>query len=256
MGDDALTIWIGGLPEGIREKEIRREYERFGTILQVQIRDMKGPGASFAYVQFTDRSHAEEAKKRTDQAKLFGMPSVKVAWSGDRSASNGNAAQKTLQSHSRSGTPRRRSRSCSRPLSERCRRKHARQHDSGNERGHDSDRSCSPGGKGVVGRGRSRSKRRVSYQSPPRSTRTWKTHGVIVENLPKDMDLRDFEDWGISFASRGKCEFARVNLDRTGLLQFTSVDDMCRAIEGLDGRRFAGCRDRLKAYEDRALRCN
>jgi len=80
MGDDA-RIWIGGLPDGIEEGEIKDEYERFGEIKHVHIRCNKGSPA-FAFVQFLDRRNAEDAVKSTDQAKLFGMPFVKVSWAG------------------------------------------------------------------------------------------------------------------------------------------------------------------------------
>jgi len=40
--------------------------------------------------------------------------------------------------------------------------------------------------------------------------------------------------------------------DRTGVLEFTSVHDMHRAIDELDGRRFSGSETRVKAYEDKA----
>mmetsp|Transcript_80369 Transcript_80369/g.239397 ORF Transcript_80369/g.239397 Transcript_80369/m.239397 type:complete len:301 (-) Transcript_80369:156-1058(-) len=103
MGDDA-RIWIGGLPDGIEEQEIKEEYDRFGEIKHVHIRCNKGSPA-FAFVQYLDRRNAEDAVKSTDQAKLFGMPFVKVSWAGK------GASRKGKGKGNRSRTPPRRSRS-------------------------------------------------------------------------------------------------------------------------------------------------
>lgn len=72
-----------------------------------------------------------------------------------------------------------------------------------------------------------------------------------VEKLPEDMGWQEFKSFGQDFAKYGKCTFARTNRDGTGILEFTELDDMKKAIKELDGRRFAGNSERLVAYEER-----
>jgi len=75
--EDDARIWIGGLPEGIQEDEIKDEYKGFGTIVSVQICFNAKP--PFAFVQFVRCKAAEEAVHSTNQQPLFGMQFVKVA---------------------------------------------------------------------------------------------------------------------------------------------------------------------------------
>lgn len=67
--------------------------------------------------------------------------------------------------------------------------------------------------------------------------------------MPEDMQWQEFKDVGASFAKVGKCTFARTNRDRTGELEYTSIEDMKHAVRELDNRRFSGVDGRLKAYE-------
>merc|ERR1712226_1703506 len=71
---------------------------------------------------------------------------------------------------------------------------------------------------------------------------------VQVERLPEDMGWQEFKDVGNKFCKNGQCTFARTRRDGTGLLEFTSYDDMAYAIKELDGRRFSGGDTRLKAF--------
>lgn len=272
MGEEA-RIWIGGLPEGIKEDEIRDEYDRFGEIKNVQIRD-NNAGTSFAFVQFSDRLDAEDAVKRTDQGKLFGMPFIKVSWSGKGSSSKGKGkATRSRSPRGRSDSRRRpperlppaRNDSRSRPPSGRDRQNTPPWRD---DRPRNNMRSRSPpprGGKGGYGgKGRSPSPRRApprrqGSKSPerpswwqPKPSEVQGNYRVKLENLPEDMGWQELKGLGGSLAKVGQCSFTRTNRDQTGVLEFTSSEDMRRAVDELDGRRFEGSRGRVKAYEEKA----
>lgn len=77
---------------------------------------------------------------------------------------------------------------------------------------------------------------------------------VKIENLPEDIGWQELKNLGTDFAKQGKCTFSRTNRDHTGVLEFTSFDDMSHAIQELDGRRFSGDANRLVAYEERERR--
>mmetsp|Transcript_37675 Transcript_37675/g.120094 ORF Transcript_37675/g.120094 Transcript_37675/m.120094 type:complete len:153 (-) Transcript_37675:282-740(-) len=130
MGDDA-RIWVGGLPDGIDEDQVKDEYKRFGEIKHVQVRSNNGTRL-FAFVQFFEKKDAEEAVRKTDQTKLFGMPFVKVSWAGKGvSRAGGGGGGKGKGPRSRS--PRRSMRSDSRRRSppRRCSRSRSRSRSGG-----------------------------------------------------------------------------------------------------------------------------
>lgn len=356
MGDEA-RIWIGGLPDGIREDEIRDEYKRFGTIKHIQIRSNNG-SPSFAFVQFTDRQDAEDAVNSTDQAKLFGMPFVKVSWAGKGTPrGKGRGKGKSRSPRPRSPSPRRsderpprrrdsrprparrpssrgRSRSPRRRTSRERSPRQSHQRDSRDERTarerprsrsplrapssrqrgqsprgrsrsprrgapasyegrsrsprpsfpggrggalarersrsrrggssggprEEGGRGGSPGGRRGGGRSRSGPQPQRSYSKPrppwfqPKPSEVQGKYRVKIEKLPEDMGWQELKGLGTTFAKSGQCTFARTNRDRSGVLEFEAFDDMQRAIDELDGRRFAGSEDCVVAYEDKSRR--
>jgi len=62
------------------------------------------------------------------------------------------------------------------------------------------------------------------------------------------MGWQELKEMGVGYAKAGKCTFARTRRDRSGELEFTSFDDMDKAIKELDNRRFSGSSERLRAY--------
>jgi hypothetical protein len=65
------------------------------------------------------------------------------------------------------------------------------------------------------------------------------------------MDWKELKDLGSTFAKSGQCTFARTRADRSGELEFTSHEDMEKALKELDKRRFSGTDERVKAYAQR-----
>eukprot|EP00446_Apocalathium_sp_SHHI-4_P003585 CAMPEP_0177195968 /NCGR_PEP_ID=MMETSP0367-20130122/23796_1 /TAXON_ID=447022 ORGANISM="Scrippsiella hangoei-like, Strain SHHI-4" /NCGR_SAMPLE_ID=MMETSP0367 /ASSEMBLY_ACC=CAM_ASM_000362 /LENGTH=268 /DNA_ID=CAMNT_0018644031 /DNA_START=58 /DNA_END=861 /DNA_ORIENTATION=- len=131
MGDDA-RIWVGGLPDGIDEDQVKDEYKRFGEIKHVQVRSNNGTRL-FAFVQFFEKKDAEEAVRKTDQTKLFGMPFVKVSWAGKGVSRAGGGGGGGKGKGPRSRSPRRSMRSDSRRRSppRRCSRSRSRSRSGG-----------------------------------------------------------------------------------------------------------------------------
>lgn len=272
MGDDS-RIWIGGLPEDVNEDDIKQEYDRFGEIKHIQIRNNKGagnvPSKLFAFVQYRDARDAADAVRGTDQQKLFGQPFVKVSWAdsgGAKGKSKGRSRSRRRSPsprNRRSPSPRNRSRDREPP---RDRYAEDRRDDGRDERPRSrSARRASP-----PRRSRERSpprgdNRERRNSSPPRSyggSQRESHYGpkpselqgkfrVKIEKLPEDMGWQELKALGTGFAKSGTCTFSRTMRDQTGILEFTTPEDMNRAIDELDGRRFVDSNTKCKAYEDK-----
>ena len=154
MEDQSQRIWVGGLPEEIDEADLMSQFEKFGSINHVKIIRGAGPRRdTYAFIQYTEARHAEDAIRDADQTRVAGS-TVKV----------GPARNLTRKS----ANPRQRSRSRSRSPSTRRRRNRSRSR----------SRSRSRAGK----RGRSRSRSRT-----PKTTRRSRSDskvqkGIIVQN--------------------------------------------------------------------------
>ncbi|CAK0796554.1 unnamed protein product [Prorocentrum cordatum] len=93
------------------------------------------------------------------------------------------------------------------------------------------------GGRGGRGRSPSGGQRRQQpgwYQ--PKPSEVQGKYRMKIERLPEDMGWLELKGLGSKMAKVGQCTFSRTNRDRTGVLEFTSREDMDRAISELDGR--------------------
>merc|ERR1712039_807276 len=99
MGEESC-IWIGGLPEWGEEDDIRNEFKKYGSIKHVTVRKKQGH-YSFAFCQYSEKSDAEDAVKEMDQAKLYGMQFVKVAWAGKKASKGGGKQRRRSPSQRR-----------------------------------------------------------------------------------------------------------------------------------------------------------
>lgn len=251
------------MPEQISEDEVRDEFDRFGKIESVIVREGKGGGTSFCFIKYTTRDDAVEAMRRTDQAKMFGMPFVKVSWSSRSNNNKGNNRPQRPRSRSRQrsrsgGWQQRRPRSQERrPRSPEPK---GRWNDDWNRSGSRGRHPPTPprrrppspparnGGGGDDRRSRSpRRDQRPGYTKPAESQGAYR---VKLERLPPDMGWQELKEVAAGFAKRGQCTFTRTNRDLTGILEYTHRDDMDRAIDELNGRRFQGCRERMVAYQE------
>jgi len=292
MRDESARVWVGGLPDSIRENEIEREFSRFGHISEVMIRVNRGHPC-FAFVQYSDRRDAEDAVRKMDQSPLFGQRFIKVSWAGNP---RGNRSEPVRRDRSpprdrRSRSPRRerspprrsrspprdeqRGRSGSRPREgERGGDFEQRDRDRGGER-HEERRRSPPreeyGGdrdRREYGEERRRSpprdeRDRYDRRSPPRDARRHDrsprrdegrrqgSYRVVLENLPVDMTWQKLKELGQDLVRRGNCTFARTRRDATGVLEFTTEDDMHTVIRELDGARLHGADKRLVVFEER-----
>lgn len=69
MPRDTIRVYVGNLPPDANKKEIQREFERFGHIVDVWV--ARNP-AGFAFVEFEDERDAEDAVHDTDGRELCG----------------------------------------------------------------------------------------------------------------------------------------------------------------------------------------
>lgn len=74
------TLFVGNLETGISSQELRRAFERFGAVLDVDIkRPARGQGNTYAFVKFADLDVA--AKARVDmQGEIIGRNRVKIGY--------------------------------------------------------------------------------------------------------------------------------------------------------------------------------
>mmetsp|Transcript_44151 Transcript_44151/g.126412 ORF Transcript_44151/g.126412 Transcript_44151/m.126412 type:complete len:298 (+) Transcript_44151:141-1034(+) len=207
--------------------------------------------------------------KGKNRSRSRGRRSGSRSRSPRRSPSRRDSRQRSRQ---RSRSPPRRSRSRSPPA----RRKDSNERSSGGDR-RDDRRSPSyqqggprgsrsrdgrpPPGRsrsgGGGGRGRSPSggqRRQQPGWYQPKPSEVQGKYRMKIERLPEDMGWQELKGLGSKMAKVGQCTFSRTNRDRTGVLEFTSREDMDRAISELDGRRFSGSEERVKAYEERNSR--
>ncbi|KAF4971724.1 hypothetical protein FSARC_1523 [Fusarium sarcochroum] len=72
--EDAGVIYIGRIPHGFYEHEMRQYFEQFGPILALRLSRNKKTGASkhYAFVKFAEASTAEIVSKTMDNYLLFG----------------------------------------------------------------------------------------------------------------------------------------------------------------------------------------
>lgn len=79
--DGSGWLWIGGLPARIDDEDILDVYEKFGKIVDVQIRSKADKSHCFAFVRFSNDDAAQKALQSTNGTSAFGMKRVKVEWS-------------------------------------------------------------------------------------------------------------------------------------------------------------------------------
>ncbi|RSM17688.1 hypothetical protein CDV31_003458 [Fusarium ambrosium] len=72
--EDAGVIYIGRIPHGFYEHEMRQYFEQFGTIVALRLSRNKKTGASkhYAFVKFAEATTAEIVAKTMDNYLLFG----------------------------------------------------------------------------------------------------------------------------------------------------------------------------------------
>jgi len=266
MGDGA-RVWVGGLPKGIEEEEIEKEFARYGEVEHVHVRSSTKD--VFAFVMYKKTSDAEYAIEKLDQNQAFG---VKIAVRMAQSSGPKSRQQRPDRSRDRSpprrspprrspprrSPPRRREESRERDRSrgggggrggsrDVRDREDDRRDDRSRSRGRDDDRN---------GRDRSRSHgRSKGYDKGkgkgkgPGGTVPKGGYKITVENLPDDMSWHELKDLGRQYGDS-------VTFSRTfrkgdmfcGLIEFKEEEDADKAVRELDRRRIEGCRDKLRAF--------
>nr|CAH8873116.1 unnamed protein product [Trichobilharzia regenti] len=70
------TLYIGGIPEGMTEKDLRDHFYQFGELRSVNLHAKQ----RCAFIQFTTRSAAERAAERTYDRLILGGHRLTVNW--------------------------------------------------------------------------------------------------------------------------------------------------------------------------------
>jgi len=222
MGRYGFSVWMGGLPERVRSREIEDFFKGYGRILDVAIK------SKYAFIEFEDERDADDAIRDLDDRRLNGsrVRLEKSKGCKDKYVDFQRTGRVRYRSYSREVSPgRRRYRSRS-------------------------------GGPSYRSRSRSRSPRRGSsrrenfYQKP-----AYKKYGapektkwtVEVDNLSSRCSWQDLKDF---MRKAGEVTYGDAHGDcgkNRGLVCFISKSDMERAVDELDGREINGKEVRLTA---------
>ena len=54
MGNDDAKVYVGNLPDDIRNRDLEDIFYKYGKILDVDIHSTRGGGSPFAFVLFDD----------------------------------------------------------------------------------------------------------------------------------------------------------------------------------------------------------
>ncbi|CAG5111549.1 Oidioi.mRNA.OKI2018_I69.chr2.g5848.t1.cds [Oikopleura dioica] len=215
MGKYGYSVWMGGLPERVRSRDIDDFFKGYGKIVDISIK------TKYAFIEFEDERDATDAVKDLDDQKLNGSR-VRLEMSKgckDKYRDFQRTGRVRYRSYSRSVSP--------------GRRRH---------------RSRSPYG----GRGRSRSRspargydRRETFYSKP----AYKKYGapektrwtVEVDNLSSRCSWQDLKDFmrKAGEVTYGDAHGSDLGRNR-GVVCYEREDDARRAVEELDGRDFNG----------------
>lgn len=84
------TIWIGGCPQNITERDIERVTSRFGTVHKVTMKTSSRD--TFCFVQYGNERNARDAIRQLDQTRPFGEGVIKVA-TANKKPTAGNRSQ-------------------------------------------------------------------------------------------------------------------------------------------------------------------
>jgi len=222
MGKYGFSVWMGGLPERVRTRDIEDFFKGYGKILDVSMK------TKYAFIEFDDKRDAEDAVRDLDDKRLINSR-VKLEMS--------KGCKDKYRDFQRSG--RVRYRSFSREVSPGRRRFRSR---SGGRGGKSRSRSRSPRGRGGD-RGGASSRRETFYNKPayrkygaPEKTK-WT---VEVDNLSSRCSWQDLKDF---MRKAGEVTYGDAHGEtgkNRGVVCYEREEEMQRAVDELDGREING----------------
>merc|ERR1711868_236968 len=210
MGKYGYSVWMGGLPERVRSRDIEDFFKGYGKILDISLK------SKFAFIEFEDKYDAEDAVKDLDDKRLCGER-VKLEMS--------KGCKDKYRDFQRTG--RVRYRSYSRSVSPSRKRYRSRS-----------------GGRRSRSRSRSRGGRRETFYNKP----AYRKYGapsktkwtVEVDNLSSRCSWQDLKDF---MRKAGEVTFGDAHGEigkNRGVVCYEREDDMERAADELDGREING----------------
>eukprot|EP00927_Polykrikos_kofoidii_P053348 TRINITY_DN4775_c0_g1_i2.p1 TRINITY_DN4775_c0_g1~~TRINITY_DN4775_c0_g1_i2.p1 ORF type:complete len:422 (+),score=61.58 TRINITY_DN4775_c0_g1_i2:47-1312(+) len=213
------TVWVGGCPNDITERELEKEFSKLGPVTHVTIKHSSRD--TFAFVSFEEISHAATAIREMDQAKLFGGI-VKVATSNRKSAP---AKQTDTHDHPResreprpSSAPHGRSRSQSRSRGS---RRPQRPRGSPDREQRARDREPVSRGRGYVG-SRDGGQRRIR---------------VNLWQLPVDMEDDELIEIASDYGQVLAHGIWKEGKQKCGWLEYATMQEANTCLQELDDRR-------------------
>jgi len=223
MGKYGHSVWMGGLPERVRSRDIEDFFKGYGKILDVSLK------TKFAFIEFDDKHDAEDAVRDLDDKRLNGSR-VRLEMS--------KGCKDKYRDFQRTG--RVRYRSFSRSLSQDRRRFRSR-----SPKGRGRSRSRSPRGRGGGGNRRETFFNKPAYRKYGAPEKTKYT--VEVDNLSSRCSWQDLKDF---MRKAGEVTYGDAHGEigkNRGVVCFERKEDMERAVDDLDGREINGREVKLTA---------
>ncbi|CAD7960500.1 unnamed protein product [Amoebophrya sp. A120] len=216
-GDGGTTLWVGGLPESVREDDVRDVFSKFGKIVDVRMKNSdvrKGP--PFCFVEFTDRGDAQDAIKDLDQARPFRKDDkITVQFTAEKGSKG----------------------------------KGKRRHDS-RDRGRGKGRYDSRDRGRRYSGGKDRDRKGISRAKGELSEGAYK---ITLEGIPNDMTWTELKEMGRQHVGGDRymdVTFARTFRNRQGtacgILEFKSRSMAQDLVDKLDDRKIKGWDERLR----------
>uniref|UniRef100_A0A5S6QLL2 RRM domain-containing protein n=1 Tax=Trichuris muris TaxID=70415 RepID=A0A5S6QLL2_TRIMR len=88
-----MTVYVGGVGQGVTEEDLRRAFAKFGSIMEIRIFKQQG----YAFVRFDSKESAAHAIMNITGAEISGS-TVRCSWGKEGNNPSGNMAN-TMQSY-------------------------------------------------------------------------------------------------------------------------------------------------------------
>lgn len=216
------TVWIGGLPNDIAEREIERLCSKYGHISDISIKHSISD--TFVFVQYGEPRQAKDAIRGLDQAEAFGGQ-IKAAPANRKGAGKSNG-----ESNYYKGT----------------------QPDKGRGKNNMQHHKNGNGWRDQPIRNNQRSRTREPAPLPP-SPSANKPAGtrpvrVYLSQLPRDMEDDELQEIAGEFGKILQYELHREGAYKCGWVEYASKAEAEAAVGDLDERRMDEWNMRLQAY--------
>lgn len=74
----STRVYVGNLPEDIRDREVEDVFARYGKIRSCDVKLPPGRGPAFAFIEFSDPRDADDAIRGEHDRNRFGGERIRV----------------------------------------------------------------------------------------------------------------------------------------------------------------------------------